>query len=39
MDTPLQPYATRMPEARCMQGIDVAPVLDAIGRLLNNARP
>jgi ADP-heptose:LPS heptosyltransferase len=26
-------------EARCMQGIDVAPVLDAIDRLLNNARP
>ena len=27
------------PEARCMQGIGVAPVLDAIDRLLNNARP
>ncbi len=26
-------------EACCMQGIDVAPVLDAIDRLLNNARP
>lgn len=27
------------PEARCMQGIGVTPVLDAIDRLLNNARP
>lgn len=27
------------PEARCMQGIELTPVLDAIDRLLNNARP
>ncbi|OFZ71150.1 MAG: hypothetical protein A2Z01_01165 [Betaproteobacteria bacterium RBG_16_58_11] len=27
------------PEARCMQGIDLAPVLDAVDQLLNNARP
>lgn len=27
------------PESRCMQGIDIAPVLDAAHRLLNNTRP